>query len=351
MFFRRTLLIILPVMISGCATVSGPQVSQKEIQQATAELQVKALDFRIKEIKRVNAIGYRIARSIYQEDIKTKPRAFTGIFCVERTKVVDSLFHITATGSKMPRGVVIIFVLENTPAFDAGLKPGDLMLAIDKKDMVHYGPGFENSLKPGQTILLTVLRNHERWELPLRVEQMPVGVNFTVVDDQSVNASAGTNQIFVTYGLLNFAKTDDEIAAVIGHELGHLSRGHVHRMTGGNVVSFIAAIGLGVTSEVFAPGTGSAVMRGVGGVGNVFKANFSRDLEREADYFGVKYVYDAGYDPQACVTVHERFAIEIPASMTKAFFSTHPSSPERKVRIEKTIEELKNRKAHQETKS
>lgn len=351
MFFRRALLIILPFMISGCATVSGPRVSQKEIQQATAELQVKALDFRIKEIRRVNAIGYRIARFISQEDIKTKPRAFTGIFCVERTKVVDGLFHMTAADSKMPKGLVVIFVLENTPAFDAGLKPGDLILAIDKKDMVHYGPGFENSLKSGQTILLTVLRNHERLDLPLRVEQMPVGVNFTVVDDQSVNASAGTNQIFVTYGLLNFAKTDDEIAAVIGHELGHLSRGHVNRMTGGNVVSFIAAIGLGVTAEVFAPGTGNAVMRGVGGVGNVFKASFSRDLEREADYFGVKYVYDAGYDPKACVTVHERFAIEIPASMTKAFFSTHPSSPERKVRIEKTIEGLKNREANKETKS
>jgi len=91
-------------------------------------------------------------------------------------------------------------------------------------------------------------------------------------------------------------------------------------------------------------------MRGVGQIGDIFNASYSRDLEREADYFGTKFVYYSGYDVNACATVEERFAIEIPATMIEHYLSTHPSSPERVARVRKTIEELKANKTILEAK-
>ena len=326
---------ILVALTSGCATITGPSVSPEEIKQAKEGLEVKSLAFRLGQIKRINTIGHSLVRTIPKEDIKGKPQPFLGLFCIPRGKVAERLFNIHPD-----KGIVVAFILEGTPAYEAGLKAGDVVLAVGKKNINHVGATIENGLTAGEKVELLVLRNGQTMDIPIKVSEIPFAVSFTLVDDQSVNAAAGTNQIFVTYGLINFAKSDDEIAAVIGHELGHLTRGHVMRMQGSNIISIIAAIGLGIAAETVSPGSGSTVMRGVGGIGDVFKARFSRDLEREADYFGVKYLYLAGYDPQVAVSVHERFAIEIPSSMTRDFFSSHPSSPERSVRIKKTIEEL-----------
>ena len=64
-------------------------------------------------------------------------------------------------------------------------------------------------------------------------------------------------------------------------------------------------------------------------------------MEREADYFGLKYVKLAGYDYEAASGAWERFAIEVPKSMVQNYLNTHPASPKRLVRLEKIIEELK----------
>jgi len=161
-------------------------------------------------------------------------------------------------------------------------------------------------------------------------------VPIIAVDAQEVNAAASRDAIYVTYGLINFAKSDDEIAAVLGHELAHFVRGHVSKAQIGSLLSLLIGIPLGLIAEEAAPGTGDLVMRTTG----LFNATYSRDLEREADYFGVKFVYFSGYDPCVCMSFHERFAIEIPQSMIKNYLSTHPSSPERMLRVKKAIEEL-----------
>ena len=333
---KRLPIFLFVFFLTGCATVTGPGVSEQEIRQATEELQVKSLAYKFKQIQKINAIGYHIVKAVPKEDIKMKPRSFIGLFAITNNKIADRLYHLDSK-----KGAVVMFVLEGTPVADAGLKEGDLVLEVDKKPARSLSSDFEYHLKAGAKAILTIERLGEKMEIPVTVGEIALGVAFTLVDDQSVNAATGPREIYVTYGLMNFAKSDDEIAAVLAHELGHFSRGHVNRMQGGNILGAIAAIGLGITAEVLAPGSGELVMRGVGGIGDVFKAKFSRDLEREADYFGIKYMYLAGYDPEVAVGIHERFAIEIPASMTRDFFSTHPSSPERSVRLKKAIAELK----------
>jgi len=331
-------LLVLSVFFTGCATVTGSSVSRQEIEASKSLLEVRALEYQIKQVKRVNEIGYHLVQFIPQEDINVKPRPFLGLFCIDRSKVTARLFN-----QKLEQGVFIAFVLENTPADSIGLKSGDVVLAINKNKVNSNQQVVSrvNRLKAGSKAVLTVLRDGRKEHIYLSVEEIPVNVRFSVVDAQSVNAAANSQGVVVTYGLLNFAKSDDEIAAVIGHELGHFSRGHIKRLQGGQIVTTIVALGLGATAEVFSPGSGDAVVRGMNGIGSLFSSKFSRDLEREADYFGVKYIYLAGYDPEVSATFHERFAIEIPQTMISSYLSSHPSSPERPIRIKKIIEELR----------
>lgn len=339
---RSIYMIFICILTAGCSTVTGPSVSKEEIKKAASELQLKALAYRTEQIKRINRIGYSLVGHIPPEDIAGRGRPYLGLFCYDRSDLTERFFN-----AQPEHGVFIAFLLENTPAARAGLQPGDVVTAIGGRNVDNFRGlvAAEDWLKNTDKAEIAYLRAGQPMTAAVDVEQIPVDVRFSVVDEQSVNAAAGAKQVFVTYGLINFTKSDDEIAAVLGHELAHLSRGHINRKLGGEFVKTFVAIGLGIAAEVASSGSGNVVMRSVGGVGDVFGAKFSRDLEREADYFGVKYIYLAGYDPQVAAAFHERFAIEIPETMTHDYFSTHPSSPERTIRVQKTIEELKAKNA------
>ena len=334
---------------SGCATMTGPGVSRAEINAAKEELKVKSLGFRINQIQRINDIGYRIVSSIPREDIKTEPVPYLGIYCVKINKYLKRLYNLS-----VDKGVVVIVVVKDSPAEKAGVQVGDVILSVKNKKIksVNSLSRALRKMEIGETVNVEILRSDSSQDLAVQVTESPlvipatVGsvpkrVSVTMVDQQGVNAAAAKDTIYVTYGLMNFAKSDDEIAAVLGHELAHSVRGHLSKIQGGRLVGIFAAIALGVAAETASPGSGEGVMRGVGGIGNAFNASYSRNLEREADYFGTKFVHYAGYDVNVCATISERFAVEIPNSMVEHYLSTHPSSPERLLRIKKTIEEIK----------
>lgn len=159
-----------------------------------------------------------------------------------------------------------------------------------------------------------------------------------VSDGGDINAHATFNKIVVHYGMLRFTDSDDQLAAVIGHELAHITQGHLQKSLATNVLATAAGLAAGAAIESLgAGGVGSVVSEGVS---RGIAGTFSRDLEREADYYGFQYMYVAGFDALKGAEIWERFAIEAPESMTSSLFSTHPASPERLIRAEKIITEL-----------
>lgn len=323
------------ILLSGCATVTGPSVSQKEILRAQEELMVKSMGFRLKQLKRVNDIGYRLISRIPQEEVKVTegPQPYLGMYISKIDRYLKQLYRLNTQ-----EGLVVIALIGGSPAEQAGLMPGDILISIDNKKIFSARDfnQYSRKLKIGDKFRLQIQRDGLPRDIYLTVGSIPINVPIVMVDVQEVNAAASSNAVYVTYGLMNFARSDDEIAAVLGHELAHLARGHVSKAQFGSLLSLLIGIPLGLIAEEAAPGTGDLVMR----TAEVFRASYSRDLEREADYFGVKFVYFAGFDPCICASFQERFAIEIPQSMIRNYLSTHPSSPERMLRIKKAIEEL-----------
>jgi predicted Zn-dependent protease len=167
--------------------------------------------------------------------------------------------------------------------------------------------------------------------------QGPPDITFEMVDDQSVNAGATFNKVMVTYGMMRFIKSDDELAVVLGHELAHITRGHLKKNIAKSLLLDLPFTVLGVLAESQVGGTGQAVSL----LGSAFSQKFNRDYEREADVYGIKYAYESGYDIEAGVNIWERFAVEVPKSMTRSLLNSHPASPERLIRIRKIVEALK----------
>ena len=121
---------------------------------------------------------------------------------------------------------------------------------------------------------------------------------FVVVDNPSVNAAATQDgYIFVYRGIIAYCRSEDELAGIIGHEIGHVMARHVQRSKGLNRLG-------GLLGWIGVIGTSSWSMKDLG---NTLTAPMlsreAREHELEADAIGAKLLAWAGYDPLAMINV------------------------------------------------
>jgi predicted Zn-dependent protease len=170
------------------------------------------------------------------------------------------------------------------------------------------------------------------------VKNSDAKVPFTirVIDSDEVNAMALPGGFFyVNSGLILTADDEAEMAGVMAHEIAHVAAHHAAReQTRMNYAQ------LGTIPLIFLGGyTGYGIYEAAQiGVPLTF-LQFSRDFEGQADFLGVQYMYRAGYDPQAFVTIFEKLE-NLEKTKPNIFaraFSTHPQTPER---IEATQKEI-----------
>lgn len=192
--------------------------------------------------------------------------------------------------------------------------------------------------KETQRERVRVIANRLIQFMPEDTREQLKGIRIDVSDEGDINAHASFNELIVNYGMLRFTESDDQLATVIAHELAHIVKGHVHKSLATNVMA--GAVGMAAGAAVDGLGGGGAGTIVSQGITKGIAGAFSRDFEREADFYGFQYLYIAGFDVMKGAEIWERFAIEAPKSMTRSLFSTHPSSPERLVRAEKVLEEL-----------
>ncbi len=168
----------------------------------------------------------------------------------------------------------------------------------------------------------------------LEAAHMPEKQDWKVVlfDSNLVNAvSAPGNWILVWNGLLKFAENDDELAAVLAHEIGHTLSHHLHETNGERFVkdfSPIYSYGESTLSRI-AYMTSNYLT-------NVVKSYFvepeRQRREYEADARGLFLMAEAGYDPRAAVEIMKRYAKSANDKTGETEFQSHPATL---IRIEK----------------
>jgi predicted Zn-dependent protease len=150
---------------------------------------------------------------------------------------------------------------------------------------------------------------------------------FKLFESDQMNAFALPGGKTAAYtGLLKVCGNEAALAAVMGHEIAHVTARHgAQRMTQQQVIS----VGMQVATGLAGP-NGAMIMGALGlGVQYGIQLPFSRGNESEADQIGLAYMAKAGYDPREAVRFWTRFSKMKQGAQPPEFLSTHPADATR----------------------
>jgi predicted Zn-dependent protease len=137
-------------------------------------------------------------------------------------------------------------------------------------------------------------------------------------------------KIAVYSGIFQYMDDDAELAAVVGHEVGHAIARHGGERMSQQLLARAGAAGLSAGLGGANPTTAQLAMIAYGAGANVGAIlPYSRAQEYEADHIGMILMAKAGYDPRATISFWEKFAKTSKDSPIAEFFSTHPMSAKR----------------------
>jgi predicted Zn-dependent protease len=262
--------------------------------------------------------------------------------------------------------VFLPLVLAACSSLLSGLSPGNILGTVvgaasgDSQDQASLnqlqstGEAFSSAAQDitpeqeyyiGRAIAATILVTYKAWDSPAANDYLNTlgrslalasvepetfsGYHFLIMDTNDINAfGAPSGFVLVSRGLLRLATSEDEVAAILAHEIGHVSLKHG-----------LKAISTGRWTEAFkqlglfaAANSGNAALQDLtnsfgGVIGDIAKtminSGYSRDLEKDADLEAIRILHDVGYDPNALVRVLKAMEPKLKPGGND-FAKTHP---------------------------
>jgi predicted Zn-dependent protease len=142
---------------------------------------------------------------------------------------------------------------------------------------------------------------------------------FTVIENDEPKAYAPPGgKVGVTTGLFQVAKNDDQLAAVMGHEVAHAIARHGAERMSQQVLMQAGLAGLGIATDQTTAGLAAQAAT------LVVTLPYSRTQEAEADHIGLIYMAEAGYDPRQAIELWQNFE-SFGGERPPEFLSTHPA--------------------------
>jgi len=160
----------------------------------------------------------------------------------------------------------------------------------------------------------------------------PFDYQFFVIDSEVANAfAAPAGYVFIHSGLITLMESEGQLAAIISHEIAHVTSRHLSERLAKTQKLSWATLG-GILAGAFLGGAvGQAMMMGTM-AGNIqMQLAYSRHDEREADVKGLTYLVESGYDPRFMTEAFQimlRTAWSAPKDVP-TYLTTHPGLPER----------------------
>ncbi len=296
------------MLLIGCTSLntSLPELNNFDLQTEKAAQEKAAFEEIDRLRTRLDDVSHRVLRANAELCEKTAPDH--GI----RTQTIKSFSKELRQGARRELGLgdepMIVYVRPGSAAEKAGLRKGDQILGEDDQPLSAPGKGLNQHIKDG----LKLVRSRQSDQEAITIEasqscDYPVYLRMS----PAINAYANGRNIVVTAGMMNFVKSDDELAYIIGHELAHNTQSHIRK----SITNYVLSLG----------GT-----------------RYTRIFEQEADYVGLYYMVRAGYDPSQVEDLWRRLALQSLRPIGRA--KTHPAYPTRSVQIDATREEIAAKK-------
>jgi predicted Zn-dependent protease len=211
-------------------------------------------------------------------------------------------------------------------------------LLIDTESEVALGKDIDKQM-PQKVKILNDYALQQRLEgIGKRVatvsDRQDLAYYFRVVDDKELNAFAVPGGfIYVNSGLIN-ASTDDELACVVAHEIGHVAARHsVKQAQSAMGYQLLMGIALGISGQ-------QQIAQATDIVYNLISLGYSREDELLADMLSVRYAKRANFNPYGTVTFLEKLKREVAekgANLRIEFLSSHPDLDARIAKVKEEI--------------
>jgi hypothetical protein len=330
-------------LCAGCAIPIArlPDLSPDAVEAEHRRQQIAQMRLYYAQLARVDTVAFRIR--VANREFCQNVGAQIGMHAV----TVQSLPRKYRSYSNEALGVswtkpTVISVVEGSPAAFAGIKVGDQIMMLD-----------EDPVPPTGTAGFIAGYLRSRGEQPVRVSLRRDGVDQTVpvtpvlacaipieyITDDTTNAFTNGEKIFIYSGIVALTRTDAQLAVIIGHELAHVTMGHLDKqrinmvigMAGGAMIDGGFALGGIYTDGTFTRHLGQAGLMA-----------YSVGFEREADYVGAYYAARAGYDLAGTEEVWRAMGQMHPDSIR--FAKTHPATPTRFIQMREAATEIADKK-------
>ena len=243
-------------------------------------------------------------------------------------------------------GLTIMAVIEDGPADWAGLMEGDRILSINGISTISMNDVRANELEADAKRTLATngdmvfnIERDGRFQSVRITPEAACDYGIGLVQSDQVNAMADGDQIFVTSGMMNFVRSEQELALVLAHEISHNFLGHIDAQRQNAMVGLGAGFLLDVIVSAVA-GINPGLYRAGAGIG---AQRYSVEFEQEADYSALYILRRAGYPLEGAPELWRRMAAEDPRRIT--IRTSHPTSAERFVAMGTAIEEIRAKEA------
>jgi predicted Zn-dependent protease len=174
------------------------------------------------------------------------------------------------------------------------------------------------------------------------VSEMPgLDWHFTIVDTDDVNAFATMGgYVYISRGILPYFQNEADLAAVLGHEIGHITAEHLKKQNRKGMLS-------GLASAATAIFTGMPALADLTNMaGQAIISGYGRDAELEADRLGASYLAKSGYDPEAIIRViatlkaqdtFERERARLEGREPRLYHGVFASHPDNDTRLQQAV--------------
>jgi len=346
---QRLLLLPAALLMAACATpVSQPSTDAQPAEPsrpaaapsrpATAGAEMQALQTMVSMQDRL----YRVAAPLLvnnTELCKKNARNLLGFTAKNRYSYSNEFAIAAQRTLNLDDRLQVMGVLAGSGAARAGVKHGDILLAVEDKTL----PKGETAEREAATILapmmtgrsniaLTVLRDGSRVTLNVPLTYAcAFGIELGNTDN--VIAYADGHRILVTRGMLNATRTDDELAYVLAKEMAHNALSHATKQRTSATVG-------GIIDNLTRIRPDMSAISGMSGL-----RPMPQDLDAMADKLSLYMLARAGYNIDQVVPFWQRMASQYPANVLNGYTALHPSTNYRVAAMEKTLKDIRSKQA------
>ena len=182
-------------------------------------------------------------------------------------------------------------------------------------------------------------------KLVAEIEDNPFEFNFYIVDTPIPNAFAlPGGYIYFTRGILSLINTEDELACILAHEIIHVIERHSVKQMRTGILPGLLELPGDIVATVVDKELGSLLNSPITTSNKLLLASYSRKHETQSDRKGIELAAKAGYDPLAMGDILDRLSKTVglvtDQEEQKSYFDSHPYTPDRVKKIEKTSSKL-----------